>query len=367
MAAVNGDRYPPDWDQRRQQVYKRDDYQCQRCGARGGPYGDLELHCHHITSISDGGSHELSNLTTLCWRCHDTVHDHHIPKMSDVRSSGTDDAHALATLKEEFDPDDYTPGSRPYIKYWLAFLDFISVYTGSGYHTKLQSIFDVAYDWYHYTQSYQQLPPSHFVRDFDTELQELQRIYSNVDDAYISLIQRGTNLPEKPTVCTEAERFITTAVVELDRIITHADKMRTASDIEELQHHYKQLVTAGDVGEATNPSEAVLRGMKITRELQAEMRQRMEPATTTTTTPTTQTGERATEQEMNHSQDTDIARQAAAIDHSKEDAVEGGPSAVEDSVAMSQPSNDTNWAVIALILYLIVVTLVVIVITALIT
>ena len=76
--------YPDDWDERRKRVYKRDNYQCQNCGARGGPYGDTELHAHHIQPKNKGGSHRLRNLEALCQRCHDAAHDHDIPKMSEL-------------------------------------------------------------------------------------------------------------------------------------------------------------------------------------------------------------------------------------------------------------------------------------------
>lgn len=91
-------KYPPDWDKRRRKVYKRDDYTCQNCGARGGRTGDAELHAHHITPLSQGGSNRLSNLTTLCKMCHNAQHDHDItgdrradhPKQGDtVNSSGS--------------------------------------------------------------------------------------------------------------------------------------------------------------------------------------------------------------------------------------------------------------------------------------
>jgi len=80
------DSYPHDWDQRRRAIYQRDEYQCQNCGRRGGAAGNAELHCHHIVPKSKGGSHDASNLVTLCRNCHNQVHDHHIPKMSNVSS-----------------------------------------------------------------------------------------------------------------------------------------------------------------------------------------------------------------------------------------------------------------------------------------
>ncbi|PSP55375.1 hypothetical protein BRC82_05370 [Halobacteriales archaeon QS_1_67_19] len=80
------DGYPRDWNKRRKLVYRRDNYQCQRCGQPGGPRGNAELHCHHIRPKSQGGSHHPSNLKTLCWRCHNRVHRHHVPRKSSRRS-----------------------------------------------------------------------------------------------------------------------------------------------------------------------------------------------------------------------------------------------------------------------------------------
>lgn len=71
-----GDGYPPDWDSRRRRVYRRDDYRCQRCGRSGGSRGNAELHAHHETPKSRGGSHELHNLTTVCKSCHEDIHGH---------------------------------------------------------------------------------------------------------------------------------------------------------------------------------------------------------------------------------------------------------------------------------------------------
>lgn len=76
-----GGRYPPDWGERRRAVYRRDDYTCQRCGAQSGPHasGDgVPLHAHHVVPLSEGGSNQLSNLLTLCERCHDEAHDHDV-------------------------------------------------------------------------------------------------------------------------------------------------------------------------------------------------------------------------------------------------------------------------------------------------
>ena len=65
---------PSNWDSLRKKVYQRDNHKCQHCGRRGGSYGDSELHAHHIVPLNKGGSDDLSNLTTLCKGCHDSIH-----------------------------------------------------------------------------------------------------------------------------------------------------------------------------------------------------------------------------------------------------------------------------------------------------
>lgn len=66
--------YPDDWDARRRVVYQRDHYTCRNCGRQGGPYGAVELHCHHVVPKARGGTHRTANLVTLCEACHDAVH-----------------------------------------------------------------------------------------------------------------------------------------------------------------------------------------------------------------------------------------------------------------------------------------------------
>lgn len=83
------EQYPDDWDERRKKVYQRDDYECQLCHAQGGQAGDTELHAHHVTPISEGGSHDLDNLTTLCKSCHNDQHDHDITAGDQQPSTST--------------------------------------------------------------------------------------------------------------------------------------------------------------------------------------------------------------------------------------------------------------------------------------
>lgn len=61
--------YPPDWDDRRSQIYDRDDYCCAECGVE-----ERVLHLHHRRPIRQGGTHRLDNLVLLCASCHSEAH-----------------------------------------------------------------------------------------------------------------------------------------------------------------------------------------------------------------------------------------------------------------------------------------------------
>jgi hypothetical protein len=52
------------WSEIRSEVFARDNYTCQYCGARGG-----RLECDHIVPVALGGRTELSNLSTACLPC----------------------------------------------------------------------------------------------------------------------------------------------------------------------------------------------------------------------------------------------------------------------------------------------------------
>ena len=58
------------WRKVREQVFRRDKYTCQYCGAKA-----RKLHCDHIYPLSRGGSNEMRNLVTACQRCNQSKHD----------------------------------------------------------------------------------------------------------------------------------------------------------------------------------------------------------------------------------------------------------------------------------------------------
>jgi hypothetical protein len=65
-----GKGYPANWGEISQQVKKRDGYKCRNCG------GTKNLHAHHIVPRVKGGTHELTNLATICRKCHKKIHPH---------------------------------------------------------------------------------------------------------------------------------------------------------------------------------------------------------------------------------------------------------------------------------------------------
>lgn len=68
MSYQPGPEYPPDWLELSNRIKARDGWKCVECGSRD------RLHVHHIIPISKGGTHDPSNLITLCWRCHAKKH-----------------------------------------------------------------------------------------------------------------------------------------------------------------------------------------------------------------------------------------------------------------------------------------------------
>lgn len=86
-AWVNGSSYNKrcyrgqDWESVRMEVYKRDMFTCQACGAKcisrrdlHHDNGKLLIQCHHIRHYSGPADNDPANLLTLCVSCHAAVH-----------------------------------------------------------------------------------------------------------------------------------------------------------------------------------------------------------------------------------------------------------------------------------------------------
>lgn len=53
------------WAYRKKQVFTRDGYKCVKCSS------PFHLQCDHKVNRSQGGTHSMENLQTLCMKCHD--------------------------------------------------------------------------------------------------------------------------------------------------------------------------------------------------------------------------------------------------------------------------------------------------------
>jgi 5-methylcytosine-specific restriction endonuclease McrA len=65
------------WEKQRMRALVRDEFTCQahRVGLPACDETRLRvLHVHHILPRSNGGTHDLDNLVTLCRACHARVH-----------------------------------------------------------------------------------------------------------------------------------------------------------------------------------------------------------------------------------------------------------------------------------------------------
>jgi len=57
------------WSTIRQKVLERDNYTCQKCGAKA----PTKFHIHHILKRKKGGTDHFDNLITVCPSCHPAV------------------------------------------------------------------------------------------------------------------------------------------------------------------------------------------------------------------------------------------------------------------------------------------------------
>ena len=62
--------YPANWKDVARRIRESDGYACVACSSREG-----ELHVHHIVYASNFGTHQKTNLITLCRACHEKEHE----------------------------------------------------------------------------------------------------------------------------------------------------------------------------------------------------------------------------------------------------------------------------------------------------
>jgi ribosomal protein L37AE/L43A len=129
--------YPTDWNSRRKEVYKRDNYTCQNCGAQGGNRGNAELHAHHIVPKSKGGTHQISNLKTICSKCHKAVHGSSMAPTSSAPNDNSSFWDRLGDIEpedidefiEQNEPDDKQKRQQKKIMFVMAVCVMVYIFT----------------------------------------------------------------------------------------------------------------------------------------------------------------------------------------------------------------------------------------------
>lgn len=94
--------YSSNWTDLARRTKKRDNWTCQKCGAKGGPIGSAQLHSHHMKTKKHGGEDDIDNLITICHSCHEEEHGHSIPQGSGTKSNP--DTSSTASVGSPADP-----------------------------------------------------------------------------------------------------------------------------------------------------------------------------------------------------------------------------------------------------------------------
>ena len=104
------DECPEGWATIRAGVLKRDKYCCYRCEVK------TNLSVHHILPRERGGSENMNNLITLCYKCHDIVELSDCKCRADILAT-----YEVCTIEEEDDSEPVSEFSfdRPEWHKWV--------------------------------------------------------------------------------------------------------------------------------------------------------------------------------------------------------------------------------------------------------
>lgn len=109
-----GGEYSSQWRSLSRRTKKRDGWECQSCGTKGGPFGEAELHAHHILPTSKGGEDRPDNLITVCRTCHEQEHGHRIPSGGNVGSGASEEDPATGNGRVSAGSASRTSGADTY-------------------------------------------------------------------------------------------------------------------------------------------------------------------------------------------------------------------------------------------------------------
>jgi hypothetical protein len=87
------------WEDIREDVLARDDYECRFCGISDDEHQKEYkhgLHAHHIIPDAQGGPTSMENLITVCRSCHHTLESTHARAVAQLRSEDVEEGTAKA-------------------------------------------------------------------------------------------------------------------------------------------------------------------------------------------------------------------------------------------------------------------------------
>ena len=105
-----------EWHKLRIACLKRDRYSCQRCEKKDSRGRGLSA--HHIVPRESGGSNDLSNLLTLCHKCHDFVEINKLFTVTDIIGSYEDSPVEKKPIKTSLSDEKYS-FKRPQWHRWV--------------------------------------------------------------------------------------------------------------------------------------------------------------------------------------------------------------------------------------------------------
>lgn len=76
-----------EYDKVERQRIRQDGYRCQACLKR---FRKIDLGCHHIIPVLEGGLSEIDNLITLCQKCHDIIEELNFRSYHEIRGYTAD-------------------------------------------------------------------------------------------------------------------------------------------------------------------------------------------------------------------------------------------------------------------------------------
>lgn len=232
-------KYPSDWNTRRKKVYKRDNYTCQRCGAKGGPHGNVEIHAHHRIPISQGGGHELSNLVSVCRSCHEDIHGHPVggARKSKTNTRSTQFFPQWANPPYNLRHKNFSENSKIYVDYLI---------TATNVHEASKTVANSADRLFNDLElinedSYNYTTDQDAYNSLERNLESYKKKLSILDEEVDHFHSISESMPEKPSACRRFERRMLRTTEQFNEIDRLSEKVLSLEGACSIDVTYNEL------------------------------------------------------------------------------------------------------------------------------